>query len=112
MAVKRGVSMTTDRPETLVNAYVRFGRIEEGFGCRIRVRLAPCWACIIRDDDCERQYVELAVGPDAGEAHGQTFAMTFEPEDAERIGLELVRRARALVAVPVVGEAEGTRLGE
>jgi hypothetical protein len=112
MAMKRGVSMTTDQPETLVDAYVRFGRIEDGFGCRVGVGLAPCWACILMDDDCERQYIELAVWPDAREAHGQTFAMTFEPEDAERIGLELIRRARAFAAVPLVGGAEGTRLGE
>jgi len=64
--------------------------------------LAPCWACILSDDDCERQYVELAVTPDAGEAHGKTFAMTFEPENAQRIGLDLVRRARALAVVPLV----------
>jgi hypothetical protein len=96
--------MITERPKTLVAAYVRFGRIEEGFACQVRVGLAPCWACILSGDDCERQYVELAVVPDAEEAHGQTFAVTFEPEDAERIGLELVRRARALVAVPLAGD--------
>jgi hypothetical protein len=51
--------------------------------------------------------------PTFGEAHGQTFAMTFEPEDAERIGLELVRRARALAAVPLAGDAQkGSQLGE
>jgi hypothetical protein len=70
--------MTTDQPETLVDTFVRFGRIEDGFGCRVGVGLAPCWACILRDDDCERQYIELAVWSDAREAHGQPFAMTFD----------------------------------
>jgi hypothetical protein len=33
--------MTTDQPETLVDTFVRFGRIEDGFGCRVGVGLAP-----------------------------------------------------------------------
>ena len=78
--------------EGLIHGMVRYGE-RDVCGVFATTATMGCEDCIASGDDCGRVYAVLRMVVEPG-WDGRDFDISFEPEDAEQIGHELIRAAR------------------